>query len=143
MTDAGSVVLRSRAARATRAPLERGDKRKPALLRSIQQNVAFPAPTYVPETEIGREAERKRRESEHMRRLRIQQCMKFKKFQAHKPQWPRLSRLDIYYLPVCPEMKLCPPLASAKKLPHTHRRRHRKIEREGERVRGRKKGRGS
>lgn len=60
MTDAGSVVLRSRAARATRAPLERGDKRKPALLRSIQQNVAFPAPTYVPETEIGREAERQR-----------------------------------------------------------------------------------
>lgn len=36
----------------------------------------------------------------HMQRLRlrIQECMKFKKFQAHKPQWPRLTQLDIYYL---------------------------------------------
>lgn len=65
-----------------------------------------------------------------MRRLRIQQCMKFKKFQAHKPQWPRLSRLDIYYLPVWPEMKLWP-LSSSKKLSHAHSERE--IERERER----------
>lgn len=70
--------------------------------------------------------------TQHMRRLRIQQCMKFKKFQAHKPQWPRLSRLDIYYLPVWPQMKLWP-LSSSKKLPHAHSKRDRESKTDRER----------
>lgn len=44
--------------------LERGDKRKPALFRSIQQNAAFPAPTYVLVSKRGTGAERERQSRE-------------------------------------------------------------------------------
>lgn len=47
-------------AAAARVVLERGDKRKPALFRSIQQNAAFPAPTYVLVSKRGTGAERER-----------------------------------------------------------------------------------
>lgn len=70
--------------------------------------------------------------TQHMRRLRIQQCMKFKKFQAHKPQWPRLSRLDIYYLPVWPQMKLWPLSSSTRTQRERQRERDKQREREWE-----------